>query len=106
MAKLEVIIERTTGGYLASSANGYSLGESSGCLAFFIGTHYPNLVDYMEGLEEEGWYLVSSQSSQSFGIIDGLPFGFSGGTLLFRGRGRYKIKWVDGRWQFVGSRLE
>lgn len=106
MAYLEVIVERTPGGYLASSANGCSLGKSSGCLAFFIGTRYPSLVDYIEGLEYEGWYMVSSQTSQSFGVIDGLPFGFSGGTLLFRGSGRYKIEWIDDRWQFVGSRLE
>ena len=106
MAYLEVNIERMAGGFAAVSANGTSLAENPGCFFVLFGTHYPVLTDYMNGLEYEGWYLVSSQTSQSLAMIDGLPFGFTGGTLLFQGSGRYKIEWINGQWHFVGSRLE
>src|SRR3990172_4867911 len=100
MPYLEVKIQNAPGGALAISANGISLGKSNGCLAAIFGTSYPMAIAYFEGLEYEGWDLVSSQSSNFVGMIDGFPFANSQGTYVFQGHGRYEVKWDDDGWFF------
>jgi hypothetical protein len=105
MAYLEVRVENGTGGRIAVSANGVSLAKSSGCLAFFLGSQYPSAMDYFSGLEYEGWTLVSNQTSNTVGMIDGLPFASSNSIYTFRGNGRFEIEWDEqDRWRFKGYR--
>lgn len=105
MAYLEVRVENGSSGRYAASANGVSLAKRSGCLAFFIGSHYPSVTSYFSALEDEGWSLISSQSSSTVGMIDGLPFANSNSVYTFRGDGRFEIEWDEnGNWRFTGYR--
>lgn len=100
MGYLEVVIEHgNSGGMIATSANGYSLGRNPGCLGWMFGTRYPNLSDYIDALEYEGWYLVSSGSSGAYGMIDGLPFNNVTEKLYFSGNGRYRVYWDEKGWR-------
>lgn len=103
MAYLEVTVQQAPGGTTAIAANGFSLARSNGCLAFFIGSMYPSAIDYFDALEREGWVLVSTSSSSTMGMIEGLPFIISGGTYTFRGNGRYQIEWVNDDWRFLDN---
>lgn len=106
MAYLEVKVDNMGSGACVVSANGVSLGRDKGFWGAIFGTYYPSVPDYFNGLDYEGWRLVSSNTSGSIAIVDGLPFGFSGGTYIFQGSGRYEIEWnQERRWQFTGPRL-
>jgi hypothetical protein len=104
LAYLEVKIENGDGGTIATSANGVSLARGSGCLAFFFGSAYPSAVDYFRALKLEGWTLLSTQTTNRMGMIDGLLFMNSDGMCTFAGHGRYLIEWDDNGWYLVDDR--
>jgi hypothetical protein len=103
MSYLEIKLGTGSSGRVALSANGLSLARSQGCLASLFGTQYPIATDYFSGLESEGWRLVTSSSSRTVGMINGMPFANDESVYTFSGNGRYEINWSsDGRWAFNG----
>jgi hypothetical protein len=104
MAYLEVTYENTPNGMLVRTANGVSLAQNKGCSAIFSGSLYPNGQDYINALENEGWVLMSTQSSRTTAFIDGLPIINNEKSLIFTGNGRYEIEWMGEKRYFKGSR--
>jgi len=103
MAYLEVVVQNGSGGLIAVSANGKSLGKPNGLKGFLFGTIFPYYIDYLNALEFEGWKLISSESSQFVGVFDGFPIMNSNRVFLFSGYGRFEVEWVDDKWFFKGE---
>jgi len=102
MAYLEVVVENNC----ALTANGSILRRDKGFWAYLFGCPCPVAFDYFNALEREGWRLISSRSSGSFGMIDGLPFQFKSDTYIFQGNGRYEVEWNGDNWFIKGSTYE
>jgi hypothetical protein len=101
MAYLEVVLQMSSSGSIAQTANGVSLAKDKGCLAFFVGSVYPYAEDYIRGLEYEGWQFYNTSTTSAVGMIYGLPFANNQTKLIFIGDGRYQIEWRGDRWYFI-----
>ena len=88
-AYLEVVAEETETGAMAMSANGESLAKGSGCLAalYMETSTYPYISDYFRFLENQGWQMVSSNTTH-----------FNRVLYIFRGGYGYKVRWEGDRW--------